>query len=360
MAERGPIPFCEFMAAALYHPEHGYYASGRAAIGRGGDFMTSVSVGRLFGTLLARQFIEMWERLDRPDAFPLIEQGAHDGTLLEDVLIALRTLAPECAAAARPVIIEPAPVWRERQAARLNNWPVQWTESVETLEPFAGIHFSNELLDAFPVQRVRRNADGWSELYVQWEGERFVWVDRPIEQPALNERLERIKAPPGYVTEVCLESARWMQTLGRKLTRGYILAIDYGFPHAEYYRPERIDGTLEAIAAHRREEDVLARPGELDLTAHVDFTALAETAAATGLHVEGFTDQHHFMVGLAARHFPDGRQPSAAEMRAFQTLAHPTLLGRSFKVFGASRGVNPGPPLAGFSHARPAAGELAI
>lgn len=340
------------MAAALYHPEYGYYSSGRAAIGRAGDFITSVSVGRLFGTLLARQFVEMWERLGCPGAFSLIEQGAHDGTLMEDVLLALRALSPDCAESARPTIIEPGPVWQEKQRALLKDWPVAWVDSVESLPPFEGIHYSNELLDAFPVRLVRRNAGGWSELYVDWKDDRFTFTDHTSANSELLARLDGINVADRYLTEVCLEAATWMQKLGQKLTRGYILVIDYGFTRAEYYRPERTEGTLEAIAAHRRESDVLARPGELDLTAHVDFTALAEAASEGGLQIEGFTDQHHFMVGLAARHFPEGKQPSASDMRAFQTLAHPTMLGRSFKCFAASRDIPAGPKLAGFTHAR--------
>jgi SAM-dependent MidA family methyltransferase len=271
---------------------------------------------------------------------------------MEDVLLGLRSLSPECSTAARPMIIEPASFWQEKQRARLRDWPVEWATSVETLAPVTGIHYSNELLDAFPVHLLRRSAEGWCELYVDWKDGRFIFIDRPVENADLRARLEPLDVPAGYLTEVCLEATRWMRSLARKLTRGYVFAIDYGFTREEYYRPDRTTGTLEAIAAHRREGDVLARPGELDLTAHVDFTALAEVARQDGLQIEGFTDQHHFMVGLAAQHFPEGKQPSPSEMRAFQTLAHPTMLGRSFKVFAASRGMNPSRPLAGFAHAR--------
>jgi SAM-dependent MidA family methyltransferase len=293
-----------------------------------------------------------------PGAFSLIEQGAHDGTLMDDVLRALQNLSPECLAAARPKIIEPGMVWREKQQARLKDWPVEWVDSAGTLEPFMGIHFSNELLDAFPVQLVRRGTDDWAEVHVEWKEDRFEFVDGAVRDAELRGRLAQIEVPAGYLTEVCLEAAHWMRTLGQKLTRGFILAIDYGFARAEYYRPDRSEGTLEAIAAHRVEKNPLTRPGELDLTTHVDFTSLAEAARQTGLRIEGFTDQHHFMVGLAARHFPDGVRPSASDMRAFQTLAHPTMLGRSFKVFAAARGVQSQPVLSGFAHARPAADEL--
>jgi SAM-dependent MidA family methyltransferase len=360
IASDGPISFREFMAVALYDPEHGYYASGRATIGRRGDFITSVSVGRLFGTLLARQFMEMWERMDRPAEFALIEQGAHDGTLMDDVLSALQSLAPASLDAARPLIIEPGKVWREKQMARLKDWPVEWVESVDELDPFTGIHYSNELLDAFPVHLVRRVDGAWADVHVDWQEDRFVLVDRPLRNVELGERLARIDVADGYRTEVCLEATQWMRTLGQKLVRGYVLAIDYGFARAEYYRADRNEGTLEAVVEHRRQKDPVSRLGEVDLTAHVDFTSLAEAARREGLRIEGFTDQHHFMVGLAARHFPDGVRPSASEMRAFQTLAHPTMLGRSFRVFAAARGIDGQVPLAGFTHARPAEVELGL
>jgi SAM-dependent MidA family methyltransferase len=356
----GTISFRDFMAAALYDPGHGYYSSGRARIGRGGDFFTNVSVGRLFGAMLARQFAEMWDVLGRPGHFVLIEQGAHDGTLMDDVLGGLRTVSPDCLAVTRPKIIEPSPVWREKQQAKLAAWLVTWVDSVDALEPFTGVHYSNELIDAFPVHLVHRTDAGWSERFVDWDGDHFVFVDRPIADPKLNARLSAIEVPVGTVTEVNTEADRWISAVAGKLDRGFVLAIDYGFAREEYYRPDRTTGTLEAIAAHQREKDPLSRPGELDLTAHVDFTALAETALAQGLKVIGFTDQHHFLVGLAAKHFQEGVRPSPSDTRAFQTLAHPTMLGRSFKVFAASRGVDSEPTLAGFIHARDAEAELGI
>jgi SAM-dependent MidA family methyltransferase len=359
---KGAISFREFMAAALYHPVYGYYASGRAAIGRSGDFFTSVTVGRLFGTLLARQFAEMWDRMDQPREFSLIEQGAHDGTLIEDVLLGMQAIAPDCLSAARPAIIEPSAVWRMKQSERLRNWPIEWVDSVDALEPFMGIHYSNELLDAFPVHLVRSGENAWSELYVEWVGDRFGFVDRPIDDAELRARLERINVPVpvGFRTEVNLEATWWMRNLSQKLKAGYILTVDYGCARAEYYRPDRREGTLEAIATHRREKDVLARPGELDLTAHVEFTSLAQAGLESGLHLEGFTDQHHFLVGLASRHFSDGEPPSASDMRAFQTLAHPTMLGRSFRVFAAGRAVNSSQKLSGFLHSSSAADELGL
>jgi len=339
IANHGPMRFRDFMARALYDPQHGYYASGRARIGRKGDYFTSVSVGPLFGALLARQFADVWEKLGQPADFTLVEQGAHDGTLAADVLAALAPHIP-----ARLVIVEPSPLWRAAQAAKLSGRNVRWVDDLEALEPFTGIHYSNELLDAFPVHLVRRSADGWRERAVHVESDRFVFTDTPLSDQRLIGHLP--DAAAGYTTEVNLAALDWAATLASRITRGLALVIDYGFSHADYYSPHRVEGTLDAVASHRR-VDPLATPGEADLTAHVDFTALA---AASGLEVLGFTDQHHFLTALARLHFAEGVHPEPREARAFQTLAHPTMLGRAFKVLALGRGL--AGQLAGFAFAR--------
>jgi SAM-dependent MidA family methyltransferase len=135
-----------------------------------------------------------------------------------------------------------------------------------------------------------------------------------------------------------------------KLARGWVLAVDYGHERADYYAPERTEGTLSAYANHRREPDPFARPGEIDLTAHVDFTSLIESAETAGMKCAGFTDQHHFMVGLGAGHFADGA--NSGDVRAFQTLMHPQMMGMAFKVVCFAKGVELSPPLAGFRYAR--------
>ena len=139
-------------------------------------------------------------------------------------------------------------------------------------------------------------------------------------------------------TEVNIEALDWIGSLACRLARGFVLAIDYGFSREEYYRAERTDGTLSAYAAHRREPDPLARPGEIDLTAHVDFTSLAERAESAGFCTWGYTDQHHFMVGLGKAYFTDGAAPPA-ELSAFKMLMHPNLMGSNFKVLCLEKGV---------------------
>jgi SAM-dependent MidA family methyltransferase len=364
IAHAGPIPFRDFMDAALYHPEHGYYTSGRAGIGRGGDFFTSVSVGPLFGTLLARQFAEMWERLGEPREFSIVEQGAHRGEFARDVLTALRANSPACFAATRYQIIEPSDALRSAQHATLGEFAAHWSPTLDALPAFTGVHFSNELLDAFPVHAVAWDGSVWREIHVVLDGGRFVFTDLPVTSAPLRAALAQLPpVPAGYRTEINLAALTWIDALATKLTRGFALAIDYGFPRADYYRPERTTGTLTGYARHRRVDDLLAAPGETDLTAHVDFTALAGRALAAGLRVGGFTDQHHFIVALGALHFPatiPDTPASQRELRAFKTLMHPQMMGRSFQVIGFEKSVASPIPLTGFRFASAASKALGL
>ena len=366
IARRGPIPFRDFMERALYHPEHGYYTSGRAAIGRAGDFFTNVSVGPLFGKLLAEQFDEMWQHLDCPDAFTIVEQGAHDGRFAHDVITWLYLLCPILHERLTYLIVEPSPRAQAVQRKTLDTFadPVRWVGSAADLPPFTGVHFSNELLDAFPVHVVKRAGNEWFERHVEWRDGAFAFVDQPLRTPELRPCLAALpELPNGYVTEINLGALNWIETVAAKLKRGWVLAIDYGFSRAEYYRPERTDGTLSAYAAHRRESDPLSRPGELDLTAHVDFTSVAAHGEACGLSIAGFTDQHHLMVGLSRLYFTDAPPTTPAaqkELRALQTLMHPHLMGRSFKALCLSKGLADAPPLAGFHFAADARRPLGL
>lgn len=344
------MPFRRFMERALYDPRHGYYASGRAEIGQRGDFVTSVSVGPLFGRLLAMQFEEMWERLGRPNVFDVVEQGANRADFAHDVLTAAARYSPAFAAALRYRIVEPFAVNAARQRARLHEFAgaVAWYDSVEQLPPFTGVHFSNELLDALPVCAVVRRQEQWRERCIISEagGSGFKWTDCAIEDPALAAFLPHLPEVEGYQTEVNLEAPLWLESVAERLQRGYVLIADYGFSRADYYLPERIEGTLTGYRQQRRCDDLLADPGEQDLTAHVDFTTLAQRAIACGLAVAGFTDQHHFLAALGRHVFPDVTDPGELtpqrqkEMREFTMLMHPAMMGRGFQYLALAKGAS--------------------
>jgi SAM-dependent MidA family methyltransferase len=323
--KRGPQSFAWFMQQALYHPEHGYYSSGRCAIGRHGDYFTNVSVGRLFGQLLAAQFAELWERLGRTNDFTLIEQGAHDGQFAHDVLDSVRQRAPEFFADLRYQIVEPFPFWRDRQRQTLESFrdKVEWPDAIG---PFAGVHFSNELLDAMPV-------DLHGKL-VSMYGEDFVFVQGAV-----------VSEPPrkkGPFNQAALD---WIDSVSGNLVRGYMLIVDYGHIHHEF------PAAIQVRAQHQHLDSPFDQIGYADITAHVDWRSIAERAKQNGLSVAGFTDQHHFLTGIISQwpELADKLNPKAK--RQLQTLLHPEMLGRSFQVLVLAKNVDPGARLAGLKFA---------
>lgn len=366
ISNHGPVTFRWFMQQALYHPEHGFYGGGRARIGRRGDFYTSVSVGRIFGELMAKQFEEMWKRMNSPMSFTLVEQGAHNGQFAHDVLSWVRQFSPELSERMRYWIVEPNPRLRQEQQATLSVWPrnkVRWSASLENLETgsLCGVHFSNELLDSFPVHLVTTSGGGWEENFVDLTKTGFRFVYGPPSNSLLRTALEKLPVPacaPGkpYTTEVNLAASRWLEDVSKVLGQGYILLSDYGYPHDQYYAPERSEGTLMAYGSHRSSRNPLENVGLADLTAHVDFTTLAERAEACGLQLAGYCDQHHFLVALGEgelREMENALQnlsPDALQyIRSFKTLMHPSTMGMAFKFAGFSKNVRDTRPLLGFS-----------
>jgi SAM-dependent MidA family methyltransferase len=325
---RGPQPFSWFMEQALYHPEHGYYSSGRCAIGRKGDYFTNVSVGPLFGQLMTAQFAETWEQLGKIDNFVIVEQGANDGQFARDVLESAQSRAPEFFEALDYRIIERVPILRERQSQMLKLFrnKIKWRDS---LEPFTGVHFSNELLDAMPVRLISGNM----EKLVGLQGDRFVFVECPVSSSVFNQ-----------------PSLDWIDNLAANLQRGYVIAIDYGYSGGEF------QGDIQVRAQHRHLDSPFELIGQADITMHVDWTSIARRAEANGLATGGFTDQHHFLIGIISE-LADWDQSSVADSpkakRALQTLLHPEMLGRAFQVLALAKNVDPtAPPPAGFKFAR--------
>jgi len=345
--QQGPVRFDWFMEQALYHPQFGYYSSGQCQIGRRGDYFTNVSVGSLFGRMLATQFAEMWEIMGRQDDFTIVEQGAHHGEFAHDVLAAM----PEFPATLRYCIIEPFPILQRRQEETLTGFrhKVTWTESLTDLEPFSGVHFSNELIDSMPVRLIARDAGGeWQEKFVADSGSDFVFITKPIGDPQLRAALEKIprNEDAAYETEVNLAASDWIQTIAQKLQRGFVLAVDYGYPRAEFYAAERTSGTVQSFARHHTVSSPLDGVGRVDITAHVEWTTVAERAEDSGLKLIGFTDQHHFMTALLARH-----TPAESERRSLQTLLHPEFLGTRFQYLALGKNA-PTETLTGFRFAR--------
>jgi SAM-dependent MidA family methyltransferase len=354
IAAQGPLRFDRYMARVLFDPQQGYYASGRARIGRGGDFYTNVGVGRIFGRVLAAQAAEIWERLGQPGEFTIVEQGANDGRLATDILAALHTDHPACHAAARYILVEPFASLAKMQRATLSGHAdkVEWGDTVENLPTFTGLHLTNEYADALPIRLFVWSGAAWLERHVGLKDSTLAFEDHPTTDLPFCLPAE---APKGYLAETRPEAASWVASVAGKLARGAMLTIDYGFSRDQLYAPWRQAGTLSCYRAHRRDDDPLESPGDKDLTAHVDFTGLAEAGASTGLELAGFADQYHFLVGagtsllLAMETMPPSAERDA-DLRAFKSLLHPEIMGTQFKYLALTRGLDLAPPLAGFRH----------
>ena len=323
------------MEQALYHPEHGYYSSGRCAIGRKGDYFTNVSVGPVFGQLILAQFAEIWEQLGKIDNFVVVEQGAHDGQFARDVLQSAQARAGEFFEALRYRIIEPFPILRERQSQTLEPFrnKIEWRNS---LEPFTGIHFSNELMDAMPVRLISDD----TEKLVDLQGDRFVFVERPFPQGTTSPQLPSTK--PAFNQD----ALDWMGSVAANLQRGYVIAMDYG------YLGDEFQAKVQVRAQHRNLDSPFEQIGYADITMHVDWSTIVERAQANGLRVVGFTDQHHFLTGIISElGRGDSPEPPAGDWgqsslpdspktkRELQTLLHPEMLGRAFQVLALEKKV---------------------
>ena len=355
-AAGGAIPFARYMALALYKPGLGYYERSERVVGRGGDFITSVSVGPLFGELLARWILDVVPGVHGLADGPveIIEAGAHDGRLAEDILGAIERLGGADAARFGYRILEPSPVRQSWQAARLARFGdrVRWSPSMpgrDTGVPgLRGVILSNELLDAFPVERWRWSADRgrWVEQGVAWRQDRFEWVPLPTPPPPGWELPRELEAvlPEGFVRERSPAAVDWWANAARSLEAGCLLAIDYGLDAEEFLVPHRAEGTLRAYHRHRVGGDLLASPGEVDLTAHVDFSAIAGAGEREGLTTWCRQSQSRFLLGIleSTRRSPSGfPEWTQARVRAFQTLTHPEHFGRSFRVLAQGRGPAP-------------------
>ena len=359
----GPVSFAWFMEQALYHPIHGYYSSERTRIGRAGDFFTNVSVGDLFGEILAAQAVELFDLLGAPGRFKIAEQGAEKAQLAKDIV---KALAGEPKSVGWTYwIVEPSAQKTAYQKAHVGQTPipVHWISRLEQLDSFSGFIFCNELLDALPCHLVEHDGGKWNEVRVQAEHEAFGFVLRPIQNADLMRQLERLPPPSvtPYRTEVNLAALDWIKSAARALQRGFILIIDYGFPRNELYSLARSQGTLTGYYRHQRQKDVLQRPGEIDITAHIDFSAIAEAASSEGCAVLGYADQHHFMVGAAEQRLFEierlagaGSLPADQQrfLRQYKSLMHPSTMGLAFKYLLLGKGVLPAEVPSGFRYGK--------
>lgn len=364
----GAIPFARFMELALYCPDCGFYEKEKDIVGRGGDFFTSVSVGDLFGQLLAHQFSDWFEgkheTTDTQFGLPrrslaeaetplkIVEAGAHDGQLARDILSWLNVHRPEIFHRLEYYIVEPSARRRGWQQETLKAFHknVKWVSEIVELKPGLamsyGIILSNELLDAMPVHRL-----GWDALEEQWfewgvslDGGKLVWS----RLPARSEHVSRFTfheplfnlLPDGYTIELSPAAEEWWRAAAEVLGHGKLMTIDYGFSAEEQFSPSRLNGTLRAYHRHQVSTDLLANPGEQDLTAHVNFSAVQAIGEAAGLRTETFCTQPQFLTRVVEKIFKQSgsfAEWTPKQSRQLQTLTHPDHLGRAFRVLVQSQ-----------------------
>ncbi len=344
----GWLPFSRFMNAALYAPGLGYYMAGGRRFGAGGDFVTAPELSPLLARCLAAPVAELLGRIDGGE---IVEFGAGSGKLAVDLLQApaLRNALPR-----RYRIVEVSALLRAEQRARFAGIPaiaerVEWLDAPPA-EDWQGALVANEVIDALPVERFRVADAGCEVFGVIADGRDFAWQVRPAEAPfaALVEAMmTRLPAPlpAGYVSELRPMLPAWLAAATGWLARGATIAIDYGLPRAQYYHASRDGGTLCGFYRHRRVEDVLARPGLQDLTAWVDFSALADAAATGGLAIAGFATQAHFLAAagidreLAALMENASERERYALVQSAEMLMLPGEMGERFKVMALTRGI---------------------
>ncbi len=361
----GALPFDDYMELALYAPGLGYYAAGARKFGASGDFVTAPELTPLFGRALAHHLAPTFHATPGPERV-LLELGPGSGALACDLLREFETLG---ALPDRYLLLEPSPELRERQRVRIAQLPLALAQRVHWLDalpaaPIAGAILANEVLDALPCERLAIRSSAVHELAVVCAGDAFSLVERPA-PPALERAVRALEAArgapfaEGYVHELRSRLPPFVATLARLLAPpsgppyggGQLLFIDYGLDRRALYSSERRTGTFRAFHRHRALDDALFRPGLCDLTAWVDFTAVAEAATAAGLELEGYTTQAQFLLGcgiaeLAAASGPDVLALARASSAVLR-LTLPAEMGESFKAIGFSRGA--GVMLPGFA-----------
>jgi SAM-dependent MidA family methyltransferase len=344
-ANGGWISFARYMELALYAPGLGYYSSGPTKFGAPGDFVTAPEISALFGSTLAQQAAQIL-RLTNGE---ILEVGAGSGRLALQILTELQRMN---ALPARYFILEISADLRERQQALLAPFKAQvvWLNTLPSR--FTGLILGNEVLDAMPVEMVVWREEAIFQRGVILAGEAFVWDERPLQQGPLFEAAKQLSPPAKYVSEIGLAARAFTSTLASILDAGAILMIDYGFGTSEYYHPQRSSGTLMCHYRHYAHDDPFFLPGLQDITAHVDFSTVAEAGLDAGLTLQGYTTQANFLIncGITAllQQTPAENAiaylPLAAQT---QKLLSPAEMGELFKVIAL--GKNLAEPLLGFS-----------
>lgn len=343
----GPITFRDFMEMALYYPGMGYYTSEGEKIGADGDFYTSPSYTSIFGRLIARQLIEMWERLGM-QCFTIVEYGAGTGRLCQDVLRELQ-LNNEMYEKSDYCIIEKSKLMQKKEKEIINCNKVTWYNDISELPPFTGCILSNELVDNFSVHQVIMH-DELMEVFVGYDNGFFEEL-RPADAQLKDYLVQlNVSLPRGFRAEINLDAIKWIAEVGAAIKRGFVLTIDYGYPSASLYQQGRNDGTIVCYHQHCINYCPYINIGSQDITAHVNFSALHHWGLKNGLEFGGFTSQAHFLLGLGLAAMDELADGSHKVKRFVQTFLND--MGRKFKILIQYKGMER-PMLSGLQFSQP-------
>ncbi|CEN55236.1 class I SAM-dependent methyltransferase [Candidatus Methylopumilus turicensis] len=351
----GWINFAQLMDAALYTPGLGYYSGGAKKFGLSGDFVTAPEISPLFAQVIARQaqqVLNVLQLQNKPG--DILELGAGTGRLAKDLLLELAKLEQ---LPTRYMILEVSAHLREVQQSTLKAAlpddlmkRIVWLDALP--DHFNGLMFANEVLDALPVHMIKKTLEGVSELGVVSAHEGLAWQEKPVSLPVLKDFVETLDLMEGYTTEICLAATGLVSSLANSLQSGMLLMIDYGFSRAEYYHQQRNQGTLMCHYRHRAHGDPLVYLGLQDITAHVDFTRIAEAGVANGLELIGFLTQAQFLINAGITELLQSipAEDSANYLplvASAQKLLSPAEMGDLFKVIGFEKNLDI--PYIGFS-----------
>ena len=354
----GPLTFACFMEHALYDIDYGYYMtqalesdqSSRERIGWGGDFFTAPELSPILAKTLVRQVLEVDALLGHPSTFTFVEMGCGNGTFAIDFLQHCLHHAPDFLSRLRYCLVERSPSLQSIQESRLykamGEWGKErltWVSAVDCLETesVTGVMFSNELVDAFPVHRVQCTNEHLQEIFVDWKAGEFVERLGPLSSPKLNDYVLRhqIMLQEEQVSELHVAAEQWVHQVARVLHQGLLITIDYGHTGSDYYAADRKDGTLLCYYRHAVSKNPYVRVGEQDITAHVNFSALAKAGKACGLLTIGFTTLANWLMGLGVDEMVDGHDSESSEVQALSELLRPHGMGTTFKVFVQIKGI---------------------
>jgi len=353
------MPFSKFMKMALYTPQLGYYSGGLSKIGKTGDFITAPEVSPIFSRCLARQAAQVLAELEEPN---IIEFGAGQGTMAKDILLELAEMQQNIH---RYYIVEISADLRARQKQTFDeSLPKELADKITWLDslpkkPINAVFLANEVLDAMPFERIRIEPQQALKAYVRYNetSQQFDWDYQTIAEPGLqkfaNQLIKHIGkvSDLGYETEINLNLKPWLNSLSDILSTGAVFLIDYGYSRQEYYQPARVMGTLRCHYQHRAHNNPFFYPGLQDITAHVDFTAVAEEAFDSGFKVAGFTTQANFLMGSGLLEMSFDSNADISEQihtaQQIKTLTLPDEMGETFKTIALTKNFDQ--PLIGFS-----------